>query len=202
MKNWRTKIAISAVLAGLSAHSGNGTGIDQYSADAKKKSIDCKQNHVKNSFYKENKKMKTMSFTPVMKRQSFPFAFGNFFNDEFFGTERAAYVPAVNISESNDAYAIEVSAPGFPKDAFKIAVEDLRLTISADFKSENKETKEEKNYYRREFRHGSFSRSFTLPENKVNLDGISAKYENGILFVTVPKQTNEVKRNLREISIA
>ncbi len=122
--------------------------------------------------------------------------------DEFFtGNEggSAAFVPAVNISEKNENFHIEVSAPGFKKEDFKVLAEDGVLRISCEHKEEQKE--EGTKFTRREFRYGSFSRSFTLPEN-VKLEGILARYDNGILNVEVPKKQAEPKQTVKEIKIS
>ena len=81
--------------------------------------------------------------------------------------------------------AIAVAAPGFKKEDFNLAVENGILTISAEQKEE-KEEKDEK-YTRREFISSSFSRSFSLPEN-IEENNIKGHYENGVLYVTVPKR--------------
>jgi HSP20 family protein len=93
-------------------------------------------------------------------------------------------MPAVNVKDNEKNYEIDVSAPGMKKEDFNISVENRILTISAEVKDE-KEVKEDK-YTRREFVSSSFNRSFSLPEN-VEENNIEAKYENGILKVTVPK---------------
>lgn len=93
-------------------------------------------------------------------------------------------MPAVNVKDNEKNYEIEVAAPGMKKEDFSITVDNRILTISAEVKEE-KEVKEDK-YSRREFVSGSFSRSFTLPEN-VDENNIQANYENGILKVVVPK---------------
>jgi HSP20 family protein len=111
----------------------------------------------------------------------------------------AFYVPAVNISEKAENFHIEVSAPGVKKEDFKVEAENGVLSISCEHKDENKE--EGKTYSRREFRYGSFSRSFTLPEN-VKVEGINARYENGILSIEVPKKEAEQKQTVQEIKIA
>ncbi len=112
---------------------------------------------------------------------------------------RAGFVPAVNVSEKENAFLVEVSAPGISKENFKIAAEDGMLTISSEYKEEKKE--ENTKFSRREFRYGSFSRSFTLPEN-INTEAISAKYENGILSVDLPKKEIEVKKATKEIKVS
>jgi HSP20 family protein len=116
------------------------------------------------------------------------------------GKEFASYVPSVNISEDEKNWNIEVSAAGFSKEDFKIKLENESLVISAEHKKENNESA--KNYTRREFRKGSFSRSFTLPKGKVNEDGISATYENGILNLSIPKKEMEQKDALKEIKVS
>ena len=101
--------------------------------------------------------------------------------------------PAVNIVESEKSYALEVIAPGMQKEDFKIAIEKDLLTISYE-KKESSEEKTDK-YIRKEFSMNSFKRSFTLNE-KLNADAVTAKYENGILYVNIPKaevKTVEVK---------
>lgn len=91
----------------------------------------------------------------------------------------------VNIHETSDAYHLELLAPGRNKEDFKVAVEKDTLTISFEQKTaeENKEYKT----LRREFRLQSFKRSFTLDE-KINADGIQAKYDNGVLKLFLPKK--------------
>jgi HSP20 family protein len=111
----------------------------------------------------------------------------------------ASYVPAVNIAEKPQSFHIEVSAPGFKKEDFRVVAEDGALRISGEHKDENKE--ENKTFNRREFRYGSFSRSFTLPEN-VKVDGIQAQYENGILMIELPKKVAEQKPAATEIKIS
>ncbi len=84
------------------------------------------------------------------------------------------------------------------KDDFKIEIANSVLTISAQHEMEEKE--ERKNYTRQEYYYNSFSRSFTLPENAKE-DGLSAKYENGILRLTVAKKAVTVSK-AREIEVA
>ncbi|MFM2207839.1 MAG: hypothetical protein RL213_1814 [Bacteroidota bacterium] len=115
--------------------------------------------------------------------------------DDFF---RKDWIPAVNVSETDKSYDIELAAPGLKKEDFHIKVENGVLTISSEKKTE-KETKE-KNYTRKEFNYSSFSRSFTLPEN-VKEDGIKASYDNGLLKLNVVKTAANVAK-AKEIAVA
>lgn len=104
-----------------------------------------------------------------------------FFNVPFFNGEQ---VPAVNICDAKNNYEIEVAAPGFKKEDFRVTTENGLLTISAETSSENHEEKD--NYTRREFTRSSFTRSFSLPDNVVE-DNISAQYKDGLLKVDLQK---------------
>ncbi|RYE24215.1 MAG: Hsp20/alpha crystallin family protein [Sphingobacteriales bacterium] len=92
-------------------------------------------------------------------------------------------VPA-NIKESENAYEIHLVAPGLKKDDFKIQVDKNVLSISFEQKEENKE--EAAKFLRNEYKFRSFKRSFKL-NDKVNASAIAAKYEDGILNVSLPK---------------
>jgi HSP20 family protein len=116
----------------------------------------------------------------------------DFVNENLFGG-----FPPVNIYDHKDHYAIEVAAPGRDKNDFKVQVDKNLLVIS----QEKKETNEpgDVRQVRKEFGFKSFKRSFTLDE-KVSVDGIVAKYENGILKLTLPKK-EEVKENSKDITV-
>src|SRR3954464_8749163 len=83
--------------------------------------------------------------------------------DEFLGNNwaaRSSQLPAVNISENEKCYNVEVVAPGFKKEDFKVKVDDDILTISAETKNETTEEGKNKEYTRREYSSSSFTRSF------------------------------------------
>jgi HSP20 family protein len=122
----------------------------------------------------------------------------NFLGEDILPREHAAFVPAVNLSEEKDKFVIELSAPGFEKDNFKLEVNEKALTISGMHKSEKESA--EKNFTRKEFSYGSFQRKFILPEG-VNEEAINAKYENGILNISLPKKQEETKSKI-EIKIS
>lgn len=124
--------------------------------------------------------------------------FSKSFSDVSGGSLLRNQTPALNILELEKEFKLELAAPGLEKADFKIQVENNFLTISAEKKEEKNEEKE--NYRRREFSYHSFKRSFELPQN-VQADGISAKYENGILNVSIPKSVVEQKQN-KTIEIA
>lgn len=109
-----------------------------------------------------------------------------FFDKPFFNRD---VLPAVNIRDTELNYEIEVAAPGFKKEDFKVATENGLLTISAETSSEQKEEKE--NYMRREFSRSSFTRTFDLPDNVVE-DHISAKYQDGLLTIDLKKNGKNV----------
>ncbi|MFY9310263.1 MAG: Hsp20/alpha crystallin family protein [Bacteroidia bacterium] len=136
--------------------------------------------------------------SPAIFNSPFPGLFENFFGDDFLTREYASYVPAVNISEEDDKYKLELSAPGFEKEDFKIELKKGMLTISGEHKTE-KETKE-KTFSRKEFSYGSFQRSFSLPEG-INEDAVDAKYENGILKISLAKW-EDPKKAPREIKVS
>ncbi len=130
----------------------------------------------------------------------------SFFNDDFFNmpvfnfNRRNEMVPAVNIIEKEKEFQIEVAAPGFNKDDFKIELDNNILTISTT--KEKKEEHKEDDYSCKEFGYYSFARSFSLPEDKVNNEKINAKYVNGILYVSIPKRKEEKAKPSRLIKIS
>jgi HSP20 family protein len=129
--------------------------------------------------------------------------FDNFFNDFFnvpsiwSNPSNVATIPAANVTETPNAYHLELNAPGRNKEDFKINVEKDLLTVSFEKKEES--TVEGTNSIRREFTLKSFKRSFSLDE-KVDTANIQAKYENGILKIELPKK-EQVKDEPKQISI-
>jgi HSP20 family protein len=122
-----------------------------------------------------------------------------FDNDRFFDSDlMQKSVPAVNIVEKDNAFEIELAAPGLEKKDFKVTVDRGVLTISAE--KEMKKEEKEDNYTRKEFNYTSFSRSFALPES-VTDESIKANYENGILRLSVAKKT-PVKQAKKAIEIS
>jgi HSP20 family protein len=138
-------------------------------------------------------------------REVLPSMFDDFFKpwngwfDGNNGFSTALTIPAVNITEEKDCYKAELAAPGMDKDDFRIDVKGDILTISAEKEEEKKEN--EKKYTRREYSYASFSRSFTLP-NEVKKDSIDAKYSNGILQITLPKQDEAKNQEAQKIKVS
>jgi len=127
------------------------------------------------------------------------------FVDEFFqgfpaagpGREESFGFPPVNIHETAEAYHLELSAPGRTKEDFKLSLDNGQLTIGFEKKEETKT--EEYKTIRKEFSFRSFKRSFNLDE-RIDTNGIQAKYENGVLKLYLPKKA-EVKESAKQISI-
>lgn len=107
-------------------------------------------------------------------------------------------IPAVNVTESETAYSLEVIAPGLEKSDFKLQVEDNQLKIAYQHEKETTEGETKEKFIKREFSLKSFERVFKLPKT-VNTEEISASYKQGILSINLPKQ-EEVKTKL-EIDI-
>ena len=108
------------------------------------------------------------------------------------------FTPTVNTREGEFAYHIEVDLPGVKKEDIDIKVEDSTLVVSGERKTKE-ETKEE-NYYKLESSFGSFSRSFSLPEN-VDTENIHAESEDGVLEVIIPKLKDSKVDKVKKIKI-
>ncbi|MFN8245036.1 MAG: Hsp20/alpha crystallin family protein [Ferruginibacter sp.] len=135
----------------------------------------------------------TRSFDGLMKEffNDFPATFGKTMREDVFR------FPPVNITEKNEAYSIDMAVPGFDKADFQIKLDNQLLTISAEKKEEKNENTDK--LIRREFSHKSFSRSFSLDE-KIDADHISARYENGVLMLNLPKKA-EAAKSAKEINV-
>jgi HSP20 family protein len=123
----------------------------------------------------------------------------NFFDNDladFFG--KRAFDPAANILENPDSFELHIAVPGLKKDDFKINLDNSILTISVEL--EDQKNEEGKNYTRKEFYYGSFSRSFTLPKT-IDLEKIKADYDSGILKVMLPKREEARIEMKKEIKI-
>ena len=111
--------------------------------------------------------------------------------------EDVLHFPPANIIEKNEMYQIELAAPGMEKADFNVKLDGNVLTISAEKKVET--ATENEKMIRKEFGYKSFKRSFTLDE-KIDATNISARYENGILRLELPKK-EEVKNGAKDITI-
>lgn len=108
-----------------------------------------------------------------------------------------AWSPAVDIYEDEKEIVIKADLPEVEEKDIDVRVDDGQMTIKAERKFENEEKKE--NYHRVERRYGSFLRSFALPET-VDAEKIGAKYDKGVLKVTLPKTAKP--KNARTIPVA
>ncbi len=124
--------------------------------------------------------------------------FEDIFSDDFDLFSKVSTVPAVNIKETNDAYVIEMAAPGLKKSDFDIEFDNGILTISS--KKEDEKVEENVNYTKREFSYSEFKRSFTLPDT-AEVDKIEAKYKDGILEIVIPKKEEAKVKPKKKISI-
>jgi HSP20 family protein len=114
-----------------------------------------------------------------------------FFNDDFWGfngMDQKVSVP-VNVRETNNSYEMSLIAPGLRKEDFKLNVTDDLLTVSYEQKQEQNEEKPDEGWLRKEYKMQSFSRSFTL-DDSVDVNKISASYDNGVLHLSLPKKEN------------
>lgn len=110
----------------------------------------------------------------------------------------AEWAPLVDITEDDKEYTIKAELPDVKKDEIKISVQNDVLSITGERKYE----KEEKNkkYHRVERAYGSFSRSFTVPED-ADGDRVSAEFKDGLLQVHLPK-SEKVKPKTVEVKVS
>jgi HSP20 family protein len=135
-----------------------------------------------------------------------PSVFDRFFENDLFDWSNRNFsttnttLPSVNIKESTEDFEVEVAAPGFTKNDFKIQLNHDLLTISTEKVTDN-DTNDGQSFTQREFSYQSFSRSFTLP-NTIDSEKIAAKYENGILRINIPKKEEVRPKPARQIAIS
>ncbi|MFT3981237.1 MAG: Hsp20/alpha crystallin family protein [Ferruginibacter sp.] len=133
------------------------------------------------------------NFDGMMKdfMNEFPSTVSKTFREDFL------QFPPVNIVEKTGSYSVDLSVPGFEKSDFNVKLDGNILTVSTEKKEVTNETTDK--VIRKEFSYKSFKRSFTLDE-KIDADKISAKYENGILSLDLPKK-EDLKAPAKDISI-
>ena len=117
--------------------------------------------------------------------------------DEFFNdavaTRQSTFAPRINISENEKQFLIDVEIPGIDKKDIDVSLENRQLTISGERKMETESNGTQ--YHRVETHYGSFTRSFRLPES-VDENSIVAKYDNGMLNITIDKSEERMKKQI------
>ncbi len=122
----------------------------------------------------------------------FPTVFDDFFNNGFMPRANST-APAVNVKESDKEYTMELAAPGIKKEYCRVGINDEGfLTIAIENKQEHKHEDKNHHYLRREFSYSNYEQNYTLPDD-VEKDNISAKVEDGILTITMPKTAPKEK---------
>jgi HSP20 family protein len=126
------------------------------------------------------------TYSPVTAFEAFNRAFAPLFSGDAEENETVgrAWAPRVDILENEASYQVTAELPGVKKEDVEITVENNLLTLKGERKFEKDVNKEQ--YHRIERAYGAFARSFTLP-NRVSQDQVQAKFDNGLLTITIPK---------------
>jgi HSP20 family protein len=117
-----------------------------------------------------------------------------FFDDDYWGFNGSltkSQVP-VNIRETDKTYELEMMAPGLKKEDFKLNIAGDTLTVSIEHSEDNNQENKNEGWLRREYRRQSFTRNFSL-DDTVDANKVAAKYENGVLYLSIPKKENAQK---------
>ena len=115
------------------------------------------------------------------------------FNDIFdvWPVKNHSTSPAINVIENEAGYQVELAAPGTKKEDFNVEINDEgNLRIKIETKNETKDENKQSRYLRREFSYTKFEQTFELPED-VQKEKISAKVDNGVLYIDIPKIVKE-----------
>jgi HSP20 family protein len=122
----------------------------------------------------------------------FPSFFNDFFNDSWITPQFHSTSPAINVSEDDKGYKVEIAAPGMTKEDFNISISDGDIVIAMEKKNENKDENKDKKYIRREFSYSKYEQRLALPDN-VEKQNITAQMTDGVLYIDIPKMTPEEK---------
>ena len=138
---------------------------------------------------------------PMIHRNAWlPTVFNNLFDADLM-PRTAATAPAINVLESDKDYTVELAAPGLKKEDFNVNINDEgNLVIKMEQKKENKEEDKKGHYLRREFSYSKYEQTLILPDD-VEKDSISARMENGVLTVQLPKMQQTVTKAGRQIEV-
>lgn len=122
--------------------------------------------------------------------------FGDFVPSNFTNS------PKVNVKETDKAYEIEIANPGFSKDETNIKVENGIIYVSMTSESKEGQEDDQHKYHVKQWSKSSYQESWNLPENVIE-DQITAKNNDGVLTITLPKKEEEPKKeeNIRTIKI-
>jgi HSP20 family protein len=130
----------------------------------------------------------------------------NWFDDSLFDTDLMprvnATAPAVNVKENDKAYVMDIAAPGLKKEFVRMNVDqDGNLNVAIENKMEHKQENKKEHYLRREFSYSNYEQTYVLPDD-VDKDKISAKVNDGILEINMPKLApQEINKTLKKINI-
>jgi HSP20 family protein len=124
--------------------------------------------------------------------------FESFFGDSLLPPAARVFnrLPAVDIRETENAYALEMELPGYDEKDIKVNIDGASLSIESCRGETQEEKKDDGTYILRERRQNSFSRSFKLPEN-ANPEAVSAAFRNGILSMEIKKRPEAQKRTIQ-----
>ena len=138
---------------------------------------------------------------PMRSNNWIPAVFNDLFYNDYMPKANCT-APAINVKESDKAYTVELAAPGMKKDDFNVHInDDGNLVVKMEHKEEHHEDDNTTRYLRREFSYSKFEQTLILPDD-VKKDAISAKVENGVLTVELPKMVEEKVKLSRQIDIA
>lgn len=137
--------------------------------------------------------MRLVKWSPMMPPMFQDF---NEMFEDFAGNKLMAgnFSPAVDVYEKGNQVVVETPLPGINPENLKIAIENDVLSIEGS--SEKVSEVDEKNYYRKEVRYGSFHRAVPLP-CAVDGDKADAQYQNGLLIVSIPKAAAATKKTIK-----
>ena len=143
---------------------------------------------------------KIVRYAPGARRSPFMMDLNRLFGEalpfEDANESPVNWKPLVDIAETESEFILTADLPGITKEDVSVSFEDDTLTVTGERKQES--TTEETNYYRTERAYGRFSRSFTFPKG-IKADKIEAKFDNGVLQVSVPKTADSKPRKIKVV---
>ncbi len=142
--------------------------------------------------------MTALALTPKgVKKPLLSNVFEEWFGNDFLNGPNINW-PKTNIQETDDHYLIELSVPGYQKKDFKIEVDHQFLSVSSSV--DNLQQNQKNRFTIKGFTPEKFSKSFSLSEN-IDPEMISAKYDNGILSINLPKKEEERSKHIQTVEI-